>query len=84
MAASVSIWRAHQLFLQGSNRDRRALLLIDELKPALPAHGQWMPSAATIAANSEHDDGLTPAGTDWFEEVNGLMRSHKVTDSSLP
>ena len=84
MAASVSIWRAHQLFLQGSNRDRRALLLINELKPAPPAHGQWMSASATTAANGGPDDRVSPAETDWFEEVNGLMRPHKLTDSSLP
>ncbi len=84
MAASVSIWRAHQLFLQGSNRDRRALLLIDELKPVPPAHGHWQQSQPEVAVNNVPGEVVTEAGPDWFEEVNGLMRAHKVTDPSLP
>lgn len=76
MAASVSIWRAHQLFVRGSNRDRRALLLIDELSPG--TDGPWLPPRFDDNGLLRGDGSIEQPG-----DVEDVTDPRKLIDSSF-
>ena len=81
MAASVSIWRAHQLFIQGSNRERRALLLVDELKPGLGDHGKWLPATTAEGNAIEQLNQMRQSAPDWYDEVREMIGVSKINES---
>ena len=84
MAATVSIWRAHQLFHQGSNRESRALLLIEEL--GLPARASARPNLPRAAMpDPVRADFRNPAQLEeWLSETApGIGRGKPVDAPTL-
>lgn len=79
MAATVCIWRAHQLFHGSHEGQHGALLLQDEAessrehwlrpRPGMPGQEQ---SAVSVAETTE-----------WYDEVRAFMKKNKIIDSSI-
>ena len=80
MAATVCIWRAHQLFHRERGVETGALLLVDE---AETEHTDWLrprPRESSIAGQ----DQPTPRETqEWYNEVRDFMKKNKIIDSSI-
>jgi hypothetical protein len=80
MAASVCIWRAHQLFHQGSGRNAGALLLADEIKTV---NRNWLRPRPEEVMDMEGANPYLKGTSDWYSEVRDFMKKNKIIDSSL-
>jgi hypothetical protein len=80
MAASVCIWRAHQLFNQGSARKSSALLLTDEVKPV---NKNWLRPRPDEVTTMDYGNPYLRDTSKWYSEVRDFMRKNKIIDSSL-
>ena len=79
MAATVCIWRSHQLFHGTREEPKGALLLQDETetskedwlrpRPGMPGHKQGSVSVSET--------------TEWYDEVKAFMKKNKIIDSSI-
>jgi len=76
----VSIWRAHQLFHQGSGRNVGALLLADEVKTV---NKNWLRPRPDEVANMDYSNPYLKSTSDWYSEVRDFMKKNKIIDSSL-
>ncbi len=80
MAASVSIWRAHQLFQRGSGRNASALLLADEVRQVSK---NWLrPRPDDVLSMGSGNPHLKDTSC-WYNEVRDFMKKNKIIDSSL-
>ncbi len=77
MAATVSIWRAHQLFHLGSNRDPRALLLIEELGQSAPRLGNRGKARANQPAAVRSDVRSSAQVEEWLDETASNLGREK-------
>jgi hypothetical protein len=80
MAASVCIWRAHQLFHQGSARNAGALLLADEVKTV---NKNWLRPRPDDVAPIDCGNPYLIDTSDWYSEVRDFMKKNKIIDSSF-
>ena len=80
MAASVCIWRAHQLFHQGSARKTGALLLADEVKTV---NKNWLRPRPDEVTTMNCGNPYLIDTSDWYSEVRDFMKKNKIIDSSL-
>ena len=80
MAASVCIWRAHQLFNQGSSRKAGALLLADEVKTV---NKNWLRPRPDEVTSMDSSNPYLMDTRDWYSEVRDFMKKNKIIDSSL-
>lgn len=80
MAASVCIWRAHQLFHQGSGRNAGALLLADEVKTV---NKNWLRPRPDEVMNMDCGNPYLKDTSNWYSEVRDFMKKNKIIDSSL-
>ena len=80
MAASVCIWRAHQLFNQGSSRKAGALLLADEVKTV---NKNWLRPRPDEVISMDCGNPYLMDTRDWYSEVRDFMKKNKIIDSSL-
>jgi hypothetical protein len=80
MAASVCIWRAHQLFHQGSARNSGALFLADEVKTV---NKNWLRPRPDEVATMDCGNPYLIETSKWYSEVRDFMRKNKIIDSSL-
>ncbi len=80
MAASVCIWRAHQLFHRERGIETGALMLIDESETE---HSDWLrPRPRHSSLDSREQP--TPSETrEWNDEVRDFMKKNKIIDSSI-
>ena len=80
MAASVCIWRAHQLFHRERQVETGSLLLLDD---TAAQYSEWLRPRprASKSRGYEHAD---PAETGkWFEEVRDFLKKNNLVDSSI-
>jgi hypothetical protein len=80
MAASVCIWRAHQLFHQGSGRNNGALLLADEVKTV---NKNWLRPRPDEVTTMDCGNPYLMDTRNWYSEVRDFMKKNKIIDSSL-
>ena len=80
MAASVCIWRAHQLFHQGSGRNAGALLLADEVKTV---NKNWLRPRPDEVTSMDCGNPYLRDTSNWYSEVRDFMKKNKIIDSSL-
>ena len=80
MASSVCIWRAHQLFHQGSGRNNGALLLADEVKTV---NKNWLRPRPHEITTMDCGNPYLMDTRDWYSEVRDFMKKNKIIDSSL-
>jgi len=80
MAASVCIWRAHQLFHQGSGRNAGALLLADEVKTV---NKNWLHPRPDEVMSMDCGNPYLRDTSNWYSEVRDFMKKNKIIDSSL-
>ena len=80
MAASVCIWRAHQLFHQGSGRNAGALLLADEVKTV---NKNWLRPRPDDVVDMDCGNPYLKDTSNWYSEVRDFMKKNKIIDSSL-
>jgi len=80
MAASVCIWRAHQLFHKGSGRSNGALLLADEVKTV---NKNWLRPRPDEVTTMDCGNPYLMDTRNWYGEVRDFMKKNKIIDSSL-
>ena len=80
MAASVCIWRAHQLFHKGSARNNGALFLADEVKPVTR---NWLRPRPDEVATMDRGNPYLADTSIWYSEVRDFMKKNKIIDSSI-
>ena len=80
MAASVCIWRAHQLFHKGSGRNNGALLLSDEVKTV---NRNWLRPRPDEITTMNCSNPYLADTSNWYGEVRDFMKKNKIIDSSL-
>jgi len=80
MAASVCIWRAHQLFHQGSGRNAGALLLADEVKTV---NKNWLRPRPDEVMSMDCGNPYWKDTSNWYSEGRDFMKKNKIIDSSL-
>ncbi len=82
MAATVSIWRGHQLFHRGSARQRGGLFMMDEFSTIKSGPKNWL--RPRPVENYSGDDTTTLVDThEWYNEVREFMKRNKLIDSSM-
>ena len=82
MAATVSIWRAHQLFHRGRSRKPGALFLMDENATIKSGPKNWL--RPRPVERIDGDDTTTLVEThEWYNEVREFMKKNKLIDSSI-
>ena len=80
MAATVCIWRAHQLFHRERGVETGALLLLDE---AESGHGDWL-RPRPMEKDADGEDYTAPNEiAEWYDEVRDFMKKNKIIDSSI-
>lgn len=80
MAASVCIWRAHQLFHRGSARNNCALLIADEVKTV---NTNWLRPRPDEVTNMNPGNPYLLETSKWYGEVRDFMKKNKIIDSSI-
>ncbi len=80
MAASVCIWRAHQLFHMDRSREVGALLLADEHEIARDGWLRPRPDAANPGDNYTVTRAETTA---WYRDVKEFMKANRLMDPSV-
>ena len=81
MAASVCIWRAHQLFHMERSREVGALLLADEHEVGRDGWLRPRPEAG----HPEENDTVTRAEiTAWYRDVREFMKINQLMDPFMP
>lgn len=80
MPATVSIWRAHQLFHLERNQEAGKLMLVDETETDISEWLRPRPEGPT------DDDPSLPNFDEtkqWYNEVRNFMKKNKLIDSSI-
>ncbi len=80
MAATVCIWRAHQLFHRERGIETGALLLVDE---AETEHTDWLRPRPRESSLPGHEQPTRNETQEWYNEVRDFMKKNKIIDSSI-
>lgn len=80
MAATVCIWRAHQLFHRERNIESGRLILLDEVETG---RGDWLrPRPRESGLNGCKHPGQRET-SEWYDEVRDFMKKNRIIDSSI-
>ncbi|MCP4390767.1 MAG: hypothetical protein GY802_20900 [Gammaproteobacteria bacterium] len=79
MAATVCIWRAHQLFHKERNIETGGLILLDE---AETEHTEWLRPRPQEPKLSGHKHFCLSETSEWYNEVRDFMKKNRIIDSS--
>lgn len=79
MAATVSIWRAHQLFHGAKESGGGALLLLEESESS---RSGWLRPRPGLVKSDQGPISVSET-TEWYNEVKAFMRKNKIIDSSI-
>ncbi len=79
MAATVSIWRSHQLFRGAREGDHGALLLQDESESS---RDEWLRPRPGLPGQDRESVTVSET-TEWYDEVKAFMKKNKIIDSSI-
>lgn len=84
MAATVAIWRAHQLFERGSLRQNSSLYLMDELETINTGPRKWLRPRPDQSQLSQQVNPHLGDTREWYDEVRDFMRRNRINESTLP
>ena len=79
MAATVCIWRSHQLFRGDRDQDHGVLLLQDESESS---RENWLRPRPGMPGQSLEAVSVSET-TAWYDEVKAFMKKNKIIDSSI-
>jgi hypothetical protein len=79
MAASVSIWRAHQLFHGANEQSPGGLILLNESESN---YDDWLRPRPGLPNNDKGSISVSET-TQWYDEVKAFMKKNKIIDSSI-
>ena len=81
MAATVCIWRAHQLFHAPREKVAGNLELVDE---ADSSRENWLRPRPGLPSYDDDTTEITVSETtEWYDEVKAFMKRNKILDSSI-
>lgn len=80
MPATVSIWRAHQLFYELRSNETGTLLLLDE---ADVDRDNWLRPRPGLNDTKGNDNITVTETTAWYDEVRAFIKKNKIIDSSI-
>ncbi len=80
MAATVCIWRAHQLFHRERGIETGGLMLVDE---AETEHTDWLRPRPGEPSRNGFERNSSSETREWYNEVRDFMKKNKIIDSSI-
>ena len=80
MAATVCIWRAHQLFHAPREKVAGTLELVDA---ADANRDNWLRPRPGLPNYDDNSEITVSETTEWYDEVKAFMRRNKIIDSSI-